>query len=141
MLEWDTELDRGSVRLIFNNMVKYEASLDATFGALSHPVRRAVLERLARGQASVLQLAEPFDCSLPAVSRHLQVLEQAGLVTREREGRVHRLSLRAEPLDEAEAWIERRRVFWEKQLDSLAEYLTETREKQETDDDRASHDR
>jgi len=97
--------------------------MDLTFSALSDPTRRAILDRLARGQASVTDLAEPFQMSLPAVSKHLRVLERAGLVARSKEGRVHRLRLVAEPLKDAAEWIARYRAFWECQFDALEDYL------------------
>ena len=101
-------------------------SLDTTFSALSDPTRRAILNRLAQGEASVTELAEPFNISLPAVSKHLQVLERAGLLTREKSGRVHRCRLTAEPLKDAAEWIGRYQQFWEQQFDALARYLNET---------------
>ncbi|HEY1375134.1 MAG TPA: metalloregulator ArsR/SmtB family transcription factor [Candidatus Binatia bacterium] len=114
-------------------MVNYStAALDATFAALSDPTRRAMVERLARGRASVGELARPFAMSLPAVSKHLRVLDGAGLVAREKRGRVHRLSLVPAPLEEAQAWIERYRRFWRQQLDALADYLDESLEKEKT---------
>jgi len=103
-------------------------ALDRTFAALADPTRRAILARLAQGEASVTSLAAPFRMSLPAVSKHLRVLERAGLVGRSREGRVHRLRLEASPLREAEAWIAHYRSFWEAQFDALARYLEETAE-------------
>ena len=99
--------------------------LDSTFAALADPTRRAILERLARGEASVSELAEPFDVSLPAISKHLSVLERAGLLVRRREGRVHRCHAATDPIADAVDWIERHRAFWERQLESLAEYLDE----------------
>ena len=104
-------------------MVKHQARLDSTFGALSDPTRRAILTRLRQGSASVLELAEPFKASLPAISKHLGVLERAGLIHRTKEGRVHRLRLVAKPMKDAAEWIECYRAFWEGQLDSLADYL------------------
>lgn len=98
--------------------------LDRTFGALAHPIRRAILTRLAReGSASVSDLAEPFDVSLMAVSKHLKVMEGAGLIRREKNGRVHRCSYDPESMDDAVGWIEMHRRFWTQQLDSLAAYL------------------
>ncbi|MGA8034919.1 MAG: metalloregulator ArsR/SmtB family transcription factor [Candidatus Acidiferrales bacterium] len=113
-------------------MVKHLAStdsraLDATFGALSDPTRRAILARLARGETTVSELAAPYEISLPAVSKHLSVLERAGLVTREKKGRVHRCSLVPAPMKDAGEWIEHYRRFWEAQLDSLEKFLHETR--------------
>lgn len=112
-------------------MVKYHRSrLDSTFSALSDPTRRAILARLVQGDTSVSELAAPFDISLPAVSRHLRVLESAGLIERKPEGRVHRCHLVAQPMREAADWIEEYRRFWEDQFDSLAEYLEKSKQKE-----------
>jgi DNA-binding transcriptional ArsR family regulator len=97
--------------------------LDLVFHALSHRTRRALLARLARGPAMVTELARPFHMSLPAVSKHLKVLERAHLVARIVEGRVHRCSLAAEPLKEVEHWLDHYRAFWAGTLDSLARYV------------------
>jgi DNA-binding transcriptional ArsR family regulator len=113
-------------------MVNYSsAPLDATFGALADPTRRAILARLAQGEATVTELAEPFRVSLPAISKHLRVLESAGLLQREIDGRVHRCRLAAAPMKNAAAWIEQYRAFWESQFDALEKYLetTVTKEK------------
>ena len=108
-------------------MVYHSTALDSTFAALSHSTRRGILARLARqGETSVSELAAPYKMSLPAVSKHLRVLEQAGLLARQKDGRVHRCRLRAEPMKDAAAWIERYRRFWETQLDSLARYLEDS---------------
>lgn len=108
-------------------MVKYsEGVLDATFGALADATRRGILARLARGESSVSELAAPYEISLPAVSKHLRVLENAGLVVRHKDGRVHRCRLIAEPMKDAAEWIERYRLFWELQFDALARYLEES---------------
>lgn len=108
-------------------MVKYsEGVLDATFGALADATRRGILARLAQGESSVSELAAPYDISLPAVSKHLRVLENAGLVVRHKDGRVHRCRLIAEPMKDAAEWIERYRLFWEQQFDTLARYLEES---------------
>jgi DNA-binding transcriptional ArsR family regulator len=108
-------------------MVNYSSGvLDATFGALADPTRRAILARLARGEAMVTELAEPFHVSLPAISKHLRVLESAGLLEREIDGRVHRCRLAAEPMKDAAAWIAQYRAFWETQFDALEKYLEET---------------
>ncbi len=107
-------------------MVKYQNTLDSTFHALADPTRRAILARLASGEASVTELAEPFDMSLPAISKHLRVLEKAGLLARRREGRVHRCSMDPEPLKSAADWIAEHQRFWEQSLDRLARYLEET---------------
>lgn len=111
-------------------MVKYKASLDSTFAALSDPTRRAILTRLRKGSASVMELAEPFQFSLPAISKHLRVLERAGFIHRTKEGRVHRLQLVAQPMKDAAEWIENYRAFWEGQLDSLADYLGTLKKKE-----------
>jgi DNA-binding transcriptional ArsR family regulator len=112
-------------------MVNYStALLDATFGALADPTRRAILARLAQGGAMITELAEPFRVSLPAVSKHVRILESAGLLEREINGRVHRCRLAAEPLRNAAAWIEQYRAFWESQFDALAKYLETTAQKE-----------
>ena len=109
-------------------MVNYSGDeLDSTFAALSDATRRGILARLAeQGETSVSDLAAPYKMSLPAVSKHLRVLEHAGLVSRQKDGRVHRCRLRAEPMKDAAAWIEHYRQFWEAQLDSLARYLEDS---------------
>lgn len=93
------------------------------FHALANRTRRALVSRLAAGPAMVTALAEPFDMSLPSVSKHLRVLERAGLVARTVEGRAHWCALTADPLADAEAWLERYRGFWEGNLDALAAYV------------------
>ena len=130
--------------LIFNQMVKdLSNTLDATFGALADPTRRSILERLIAGEASVTSLAEPFDMSLPAVSKHLRVLEKAGLLTQEKDGRVRRCRMDAGPMKEASDWVGRYRICWEEQLDSLADYIeqmqSEEREKEDNPDDAAGN--
>jgi DNA-binding transcriptional ArsR family regulator len=112
-------------------MVTNGDNLDLTFAALADPIRRAILARLARGEATVGQLARPFDVSRPAISKHLRVLERAGLVQRTRDGRISRCELDAEPMREAADWVERYREFWERQLDSLSRYLEEAPTKKE----------
>lgn len=109
-------------------MVTRSQRLDRTFGALADDTRRAILARLARGDTTVGELAEPFRMSRPAISKHLRVLERAGLVRRTREGRVNRCRLDAGAMREAAEWVERYREFWTGQLDALANYL-ERREK------------
>jgi DNA-binding transcriptional ArsR family regulator len=106
-------------------MVNYSPTtlLDATFGALADPTRRAILARLAQGEAMVTELAEPFRVSLPAISKHVRVLESAGLLEREVDGRVHRCRLAARPMKNAAEWIEQYRSFWELQFDALAKHL------------------
>jgi len=101
-----------------------DTALDRTFAALAHPTRRAILTRLAReGDATVGDLAEPFDVSLMAVSKHLTVMAEAGLIRRERDGRVRRCAFEPEGLRPARDWIETHRRFWEEGLDALAAYL------------------
>ena len=111
-------------------MVNNQQALDSTFAALSHATRRGILARLAMGEASVTELAQPYDMSLPAVSKHLRVLESAGLVARSKNGRVHRCRLEAAPMKSAAAWIEYYRQFWETQLDSLQRYLENSSKKE-----------
>ena len=108
-------------------MVKYAPStLDRTFAALADPTRRRILAHLARGDRCVTHLAKPHDMSLPAVSKHLRVLEKAGLLRRRRYGRVHEMQLEARPLKQAAQWVEEYREFWEGSLDRLAAYLEKT---------------
>lgn len=102
--------------------------LDAIFSALSDPTRRAIVVRLAEGEASVSELAEPFDVSLPAVTKHLAVLERAGLLEHHKQGRVRRCRLVAEPMRVADDWLGTYRVFWEQRLDSLAEHFKSPKE-------------
>jgi len=97
--------------------------LDLVFGALAHPTRREILARLARGEGTVGELAEPFDVSRPAISKHLRVLEQAGLVERTRDGRTSRCELDAAPMREAAEWVARYRPFWDARLDALTLYV------------------
>ena len=104
-------------------MVTNSPDLDLVFGALADPIRRAILARLAEGEATVGQLAQPFDVSRPAISKHLRVLERARLVRRTPEGRMSRCELDAGPMQEAAEWVERYRKFWEVQLDSLKRYV------------------
>jgi DNA-binding transcriptional ArsR family regulator len=99
--------------------------LDATFAALADPTRRAILARLARGEASVMELARPFDMSQPAISKHLKVLERAGLISRGRDAQRRPCRLRAAPLREVDAWVERYRQFWEASFDALDDVLDE----------------
>lgn len=99
------------------------AQLDAAFAALADPTRRAIVARLARGEATVLELAEPFRISLPAVSKHLKVLERAALITRGREAQRRPCRLRPEALREVAQWAEHTRCAWEQRFDRLDEYL------------------
>lgn len=102
-----------------------DLDLDAIFQALAHPTRRALLEQLAEGSKSVGELAEPHDVSLAAVSKHLHVMEKAGLLEIEKDGRVRRCHLDAAPLGAAFGWLTRYRVFWEDRFDALAIHLEE----------------
>jgi len=117
---------------IFNHMVKYSDkqmhsdSLDKTFSALSDPTRRAILAQLAQGEAQVNDIAAPFGMSLPAISKHLKVLENANLISRHKQGRFRRCQLNAGPLESASDWIAYYQKFWDAQLDSLAKYLQES---------------
>jgi len=99
--------------------------LDRTFAALADPTRRAILGRLAAGEASVTELAEPFEMSLPGVSKHLKVLERAGLIARGRERQWRPARLEAAPIKEVAEWTERYRPFWDESYDRLDEYLEE----------------
>jgi len=104
------------------------ASINRTFSALADPIRRGILARLSRGEASVGELAEPFRVSAPAISRHLRVLEQAGLLSRQKRGRVHRCRLNPRPMLDAARWIADCRRFWEQQFDSLERFLDDSQE-------------
>ena len=125
-------------------MVKYNTdALSMTFAALSDPTRRAILVRLADGAATVGEIARPFEISLPAISKHLAVLADAGLITRAKEGRIRRCGMRAEPLHGAYDWIRTYRRFWDDRLDSLEAYLrngTDQNELSKGEDDGANRD-
>ena len=108
-------------------MVTRNERLDRTFGALADETRRAILGRLAHGDATVGELARPFRVSRPAISKHLRVLERAGLVQRGREGRISRCVLDAGGMREAAEWVDRYRAFWEGRLDALSRYVERTR--------------
>lgn len=97
--------------------------LDATFAALSDPTRRAIIARLAAGESSLSELAEPFDMSLTAVSKHVRVLSDAGIVAIEKRGRTRHCRLEAAPMKSASEWLDEYRKFWTARLDALAEYL------------------
>jgi DNA-binding transcriptional ArsR family regulator len=107
------------------------AGLDATLAALADPTRRAILQRLSKGEARVTELARPFTISLNSVSKHIRMLERARLVRRRRAGREHLLSFNAQPLDEAAAWIEAQRAFWNERLDALERELRTSETEQE----------
>ena len=104
--------------------------LSTTFAALADPTRRAILARLASGVASVTELGEPFEMSLPAVSKHLKVLERAGLIARGREAQWRPCRLEARPLKHAADWLEHYRRFWEQSFDRLEDYLRELKKKE-----------
>jgi len=104
--------------------------LTVTFAALADPTRRAILARLATGEASVTELAEPFEMSLPAVSKHLKVLERAGLIARSREAQWRPCRLSPTPLKDVADWVQNYRQFWEQSLDHLEDYLTELQAKE-----------
>jgi DNA-binding transcriptional ArsR family regulator len=120
--------------MILKNMLNQSAALDRMFHALADPSRRAMVQRLARGPASVSELAAPLDMSLPAVVQHLQLLEASGLVRSEKLGRVRTCRIEAKALRQAEHWIAERRALWERRLDRLGEYLAEA-------DDQSTHKR
>ena len=110
--------------IILKHMVE-NISLDTTFAALADPTRRAILKRLMHGASTVSALAEPFNKSLPAISKHLTVLENAGLITRKKEGRTHHIILAAHPLKDAAEWLSAYGEFWEDSFDALAALLEE----------------
>lgn len=105
-------------------------NLDLTFGALSDSTRRAILSRLARGEASVTQLAEPFEMSLPAISKHLKVLQKAGLISQGRDAQWRPCRLEAKPLKHASEWIDNYRQYWEQSFDKLDDYLDTVKKKE-----------
>jgi DNA-binding transcriptional ArsR family regulator len=103
-------------------------TLSTVFSALADPTRRAILEKLSQGSASVGEIAEPCDISLPAISRHLKVLEGAGLISREKSAQWRHCHLVAAPLEDAAGWVEQYRAFWEGQFDSLEDFLASHKE-------------
>lgn len=119
--------------MILKYMLNHSAPLDQLFHALSDPGRRAMVERLSRGPASVSQLAEPLDMTLSAVVQHLAVLESSGLVSSEKVGRVRTCQIRADALQPVEQWINDRRTTWERRFDRLGEILAEPETKPEKD--------
>lgn len=106
--------------------------LSAVFAALADPTRRAILARLASGHASVTELAAPFDMSMPAITKHLKVLERAGLVARERDAQWRPCRLEAGPLKDVADWVEHYRAFWEQSFDRLDDYLLELKKKEKS---------
>jgi DNA-binding transcriptional ArsR family regulator len=113
--------------------------LSNTFAALADPTRRAILARLATGEASVTELAQPFDMSMPAVSKHLKVLERAGLIARGREAQWRPCRIEAGPLKDISDWVEAYRTIWEQRLDRLDAYLRELKKGRLTDADMKNH--
>ena len=114
-------------------MVNYSSNaLDSTFGALSDATRRGILAQLALGEATVTDLAAPYKMSLPAVSKHLRVLEAAGLIVRRRDGRLHRCRLNPAPMKNVAEWLEYYKQFWERQFDALAIYLEEPTDQEDS---------
>lgn len=109
-------------------MARSQAALDLRFHALSDSTRRAIVERLTRGEATVSELAAPHDMGLPAISKHISVLEEAGMVRRWRDGRVHKCRLEARALDDPESWLKSTRLQWERMLDRLEAMFEEDKE-------------
>lgn len=125
------------IAAIFNQMVNFSPEhLNLTFAALADPTRRRILEELANGERCVTDLARPHAMSLPAISKHLKVLEGAGLVSRQKEGRVHSLKLEAAPMKQAQQWIEEYRRFWEENFDRLGDYLKQLQTPEKNDEQR-----
>jgi DNA-binding transcriptional ArsR family regulator len=112
--------------------------LTIVFMALADPTRRAILERLAHGEASGTELARPFSISVPAISKHLRVLKNADLILHRKDGRTHLFRLAASPMKDAATWLEHYRHFWEAQFDSLETYLQDTSEEEQDADDTPS---
>src|SRR5258707_12562780 len=110
------------------------SDLDTTFAALADPTRRAILARLSSGEASVKELAEPFDMTLPAVTKHLKVLQRAGLITQGRRAQWRPCRLEAQPLREVADWVEQYRRFWDESFDRLDQYLKELQEREKPND-------
>lgn len=107
-------------------MVNYrQHRLDLAFSALAHPIRRGILARLSTGEATIAELAKPFKVSAPAISKHMRILEEAGLLSRKKQGREHHCRLEQKRMKEAQAWIENHRRFWSERLDALERYLKE----------------
>ena len=116
-------------------------ALSQTFAALADPTRRAILARLADGEASVTELAEPFDMSMPAISKHLKVLENAGLVARGRDAQYRPCALSAEPLREVADWVGNYRQYWEESFDRLGAYLRQLQAKEKKSHGRSNRKR
>lgn len=118
---------------MLNGMVNYnDETLTTVFSALSDPTRRAILTRLSSGEHSVSELAEPFDMSLPAISKHLRILQKSGLIQRRKDGRIHYLSLVADPMQTASDWLQNYQQFWESSFDALAQLVESVDEESST---------
>lgn len=124
-------IDLTIFRLFVEPMLATRPALDETFRALADPTRRAVVQALGRGPASVSELARPFEMALPSFLQHLKVLEDAGLVTTAKTGRVRTCTLRAEPLAAAEHWLEAQRSLWTRRLDQLDRLVVQLKEQEE----------
>ena len=124
-------IDSKGRQLLLNIMLNQQPNLDLMFQALADPTRRAMIDRLSRGPASVSELAKPFDMSLPAVVQHLQALENSGLVTSQKVGRVRTVQIQPDTLSLAEQWINDRRTAWSRRLDRLGDFLAETADEPE----------
>lgn len=118
-------MTKSPLLIIVNQMVYY-STLDLTFGALSHPIRRGILSRLAQGTASAKELAHPFNISLQGILKHIHILEQAGLVSTSKVGRVKTCQLNAAPMQDAAEWLAFYEQFWNQQFDALADFLEKT---------------
>ena len=126
-------IDSKGRQLLLNIMLNQQPNLDLMFQALADPTRRAMIDRLSRGPASVSELAKPFDMSLPAVVQHLQALEHSGLVTSQKVGRVRTVQIQPDTLSLAEQWINDRRTAWARRLDRLGDFLAETADEPESE--------
>lgn len=124
-------VDTPLAELLLNFMLNQNSKLDLMFQALADPTRRAMIDRLSRGPASVSELAKPFDMSLPAVVQHLQALEASGLVSSQKVGRVRTCQIEPEAMSQAEQWLNQRRTLWAQRLDRLGEYLAATEDEEE----------
>lgn len=113
---------------ILNHMVNHSEQLDLTFAAISDPTRRRILSQLAEGEAAIMDLASPHSMSLPAISKHIRVLEKAGLLTRTKKGRVNYCYLNAQPLKDAGKWLVFYQRFWNTKLNALEKFLEESPE-------------
>ena len=133
MRPWNIRLQTAYARLTVNHMVHYQARLDATFAALSDVTRRGVLEQLGSSDASITDLAEKFDMTLTGMKKHVSILEQAGLVTTEKVGRIRTCKLGRRRLEEEAAWIEQHRQLWSARFDALDEVVEHLKRKEKAD--------